>query len=275
MTRPAPARAGSRDEESAAAPDAGARILQGAPVARAIRDGVGHDVARFVEEHGFAPTLVNIVVGTEAASAVYLQQILRSCVAVGIPTRVIELPGSTSPSELAREIRRLNADRLVAGVIVQMPLPPHIPLRTVIDTLDPAKDIDGIHPLNMGLMTLGYEGFLPACAEAAVEMLRSGGYDLVGKRAVVIGRSNVVGKPVQLLLLREHCTVTVCHRRTRASTRRSARPTSWSQRPDRPASSGASICAPAHSSSTWASTSSRGASSATSSSSRPSAWRPP
>jgi methylenetetrahydrofolate dehydrogenase (NADP+)/methenyltetrahydrofolate cyclohydrolase len=82
------------------------------------------------------------------------------------------------------------------------------------DTIMPAKDIDGIHPLNTGLMTLGYEGFLPACAEAAVEIPKFYGYDLVGKRAVVIGRSNVVGKPVQLLLMREHCTVTVCHRRT-------------------------------------------------------------
>jgi len=85
----------------------------------------------------------------------------------------------------------------------------------VTDTIAPAKDIDGIHPLNTGLMTLGYEGFLPACAEAAVGLLRHSGYALEGRRAVVIGRSNVVGKPVQLLLMREHCTVTVCHRRTR------------------------------------------------------------
>ena len=103
----------------------------------------------------------------------------------------------------------------MAGIIVQQPLPRHIPLSTVTDTILPAKDIDGIHPLNAGLMTLGYEGFLPACAEAAVQILKAYGYDLVGKRAVVIGRINVVGKPVQLLLVREHCTVTVCHRETR------------------------------------------------------------
>jgi methylenetetrahydrofolate dehydrogenase (NADP+)/methenyltetrahydrofolate cyclohydrolase len=109
----------------------------------------------------------------------------------------------------------MNVDREVAGIIVQQPLPRHIPLSTVTDTIVPAKDIDGIHPLNTGLMTLGYEGFLPACAEAAVEIPKFYGYDLSGKRAVVIGRSNVVGKPVQLLLVREHCTVTVCHRRTR------------------------------------------------------------
>jgi methylenetetrahydrofolate dehydrogenase (NADP+)/methenyltetrahydrofolate cyclohydrolase len=108
----------------------------------------------------------------------------------------------------------LNADWRVAGIIVQQPLPRHIRLSTVTDTILPAKDIDGIHPLNTGLMALGYEGFLPACAEAAVAIPKFYGYPLEGKRAVVIGRSNVVGKPVQMLLVREHCTVTVCHRRT-------------------------------------------------------------
>ena len=102
----------------------------------------------------------------------------------------------------------------MAGIIVQMPLPPSIPLRTVIDVLDPAKDIDGIHPLNAGLLALGYEGFLPATANAAVELLKRSGIPLEGCRAVVVGRSNVVGKPAALLLLREHATVTICHSRT-------------------------------------------------------------
>jgi methylenetetrahydrofolate dehydrogenase (NADP+)/methenyltetrahydrofolate cyclohydrolase len=115
---------------------------------------------------------------------------------------------------LRRTLDGLNEDAEVAGIIVQQPLPRHIPLSTLTDTIKPAKDIDGIHPLNTGLMALGYEGFLPACAEAAVEIPKFYGYELEGKRAVVIGRSNVVGKPVQLLLMREHCTVTVCHRRT-------------------------------------------------------------
>jgi methylenetetrahydrofolate dehydrogenase (NADP+)/methenyltetrahydrofolate cyclohydrolase len=127
---------------------------------------------------------------------------------------VIELPRATTADELRKHLERLNRDTEVAGIIVQQPLPRHIPLSTLTDTIMPAKDIDGIHPLNTGLMTLGYEGFLPACAEAAVEIPKFYGYDLEGKRAVVIGRSNVVGKPVQLLLMREHCTVTVCHRRT-------------------------------------------------------------
>jgi len=103
----------------------------------------------------------------------------------------------------------------VAGIIVQMPLPRHIPLRTVIDSIDPAKDIDGIHPRNAGLLALGYDGFLPATAQAAVEILKRSGIEISGKRVVVVGRSNVVGKPAALLLMREHGTVTVLHSKTR------------------------------------------------------------
>lgn len=165
--------------------------------------------------HGYAPQLAVVIVGRQAAASVYVQQILRTCRLVGVPGRVVELKQTTTPDELRAQIGLLNADPLVAGIIVQMPLPRHIPLSTVTDTIQPAKDIDGIHPLNTGLMTLGFEGFLPACAEAAVHILKDSGYELDGKRAVVIGRSNVVGKPVQLLLMRENCTVTVCHRRTR------------------------------------------------------------
>jgi methylenetetrahydrofolate dehydrogenase (NADP+)/methenyltetrahydrofolate cyclohydrolase len=159
--------------------------------------------------------LAAVMVGHQLASSVYVQQILRSCRTVGIPSRVVELPRSATAEDLREQIAALNADPEVAGIIVQQPLPRQIPLSAITDTILPAKDIDGIHPLNTGLMTLGYEGFLPACAEAAVLIPKFYGYPLEGRRAVVIGRSNVVGKPVQLLLVREHCTVTVCHRRTR------------------------------------------------------------
>jgi methylenetetrahydrofolate dehydrogenase (NADP+)/methenyltetrahydrofolate cyclohydrolase len=116
---------------------------------------------------------------------------------------------------VCEEIERLNADPAVAGIIVQMPLPAHIPLRTVIDSIDPAKDIDGIHPRNAGLLSLGYDGFLPATAQASVEILKRSGIQIAGKRVVVIGRSNVVGKPAALLLVREHGTVTMLHSKTR------------------------------------------------------------
>jgi methylenetetrahydrofolate dehydrogenase (NADP+)/methenyltetrahydrofolate cyclohydrolase len=194
--------------------DEPARILDGRPLAALIRERVGRQVRSFRRNYGFSPVLVAVIVGHEVASSVYVQQILRSCTAVGIPSRVVELPRRVSAEEFRHAIEQLNADSEVAGIIVQQPLPRHIPLSTLTDAIMPAKDIDGIHPLNTGLMALGYEGFLPACAEAAVEIPKFYGYPLEGKRAVVIGRSNVVGKPVQLLLMREHCTVTVCHRRT-------------------------------------------------------------
>ncbi len=148
-------------------------------------------------------------------SAVYLQQILRTCQQVGVEGRLVEIGSEVTPETLCTQIERLNADQSVAGIIVQMPLPADIPLRTVIDSIDPAKDIDGIHPRNAGLLSLGYDGFLPATAQASVEILKRSGIEIAGKRVVVIGRSNVVGKPAALLLLREHGTVSVLHSRTR------------------------------------------------------------
>jgi methylenetetrahydrofolate dehydrogenase (NADP+)/methenyltetrahydrofolate cyclohydrolase len=189
--------------------------LAGPPLAAEIRRQVKRGITLFTRRHGFSPILAVVIVGRQRAASVYVGQIQRTSRLVGVPNRLIELPRATTADDLRREIELLNADPLVAGIIVQMPLPRHIPLSAVTDTILPAKDIDGIHPLNTGLMSLGYEGFLPACAEAAVSVLKHYGYRLEGKRAVVIGRSNVVGKPVQQLLMREHCTVTVCHRRTR------------------------------------------------------------
>jgi methylenetetrahydrofolate dehydrogenase (NADP+)/methenyltetrahydrofolate cyclohydrolase len=193
----------------------GARLLQGAPIAADIRASVKDDVAAFKRKHGHPPGLAVVIVGRDAPSIVYLEQILRSCRNVGIAGKLVEIPGRVSAAALRQRIRELNDDPLVHGIIVQMPLPKRIPLSTVLDTLDPAKDVDGIHPLNAGLLTLGYDGFLPTTAHAAVEILKRSEIPLDGRRAVVIGRSNVVGKPAALLLLREHATVTLCHSRTR------------------------------------------------------------
>jgi methylenetetrahydrofolate dehydrogenase (NADP+) / methenyltetrahydrofolate cyclohydrolase len=197
-----------------------ARLLQGAPIAAGLRARVKTEIAAFRRRHGFTPTLAVLFVGRDAPSAVYLQQILRSCRNVGAVGRTVQLPAAVTAAQVRHEIELLNADPLVSGIIVQMPLPRRIPLRAVIDTIDPSKDIDGLHPFNAGLMTLGYEGFLPATAQAAVEILKRSGYTLEGRHAVVVGRSNVVGKPAALLLLREHCTVTICHTRTRDLARR-------------------------------------------------------
>jgi methylenetetrahydrofolate dehydrogenase (NADP+)/methenyltetrahydrofolate cyclohydrolase len=193
---------------------AGPRLLRGGPIATEVRAAVAADVIAFREEHGFTPALAVVIVGRDAPSTVYLHKILDGCRTVGIVDRLVELAEDAGPARVAAAVAGLNADPTVAGIIVQMPLPPSIPLRTVIDVLDPAKDIDGIHPLNAGLLALGYEGFLPATAHAAVEILKRSGIAIEGRRAVVVGRSNVVGKPAALLLLREHATVTICHSRT-------------------------------------------------------------
>jgi methylenetetrahydrofolate dehydrogenase (NADP+) / methenyltetrahydrofolate cyclohydrolase len=193
----------------------GARLLQGGPIAAEIRAAVGEDVASFTRSRGRPPGLAVVIIGRDAPSTVYLEQILRGCEKVGIAGRFVELEGEATESSVAATIRGLNDDPTIDGVIVQMPLPPTIRLRSVVDAIDPAKDIDGIHPLNAGLLRLGYDGFLPATAHAAVEILRRSGIEIAGRDAVVIGRSAVVGMPAAFLLLREDATVTVCHRRTR------------------------------------------------------------
>jgi methylenetetrahydrofolate dehydrogenase (NADP+) / methenyltetrahydrofolate cyclohydrolase len=196
-------------------PRGGARLLLGGPIAAEIRQAVGEDVAGYTARNGRPPTLAVVICGRDAPSMVYLHQILRSCEKVGIDGRLVELDGAASESRLVDAIRTLNDDPTVNGIIVQMPLPPTIRLRTVVDAIDPQKDIDGIHPLNAGLLRLGYDGFLPATAHAAVEILRRSGIEIEGKRAVVVGRSAVVGMPAAFLLVSENATVTVCHSRTR------------------------------------------------------------
>ncbi|RKY17228.1 MAG: bifunctional 5,10-methylene-tetrahydrofolate dehydrogenase/5,10-methylene-tetrahydrofolate cyclohydrolase [Planctomycetota bacterium] len=191
-----------------------AELLRGGPVAADIRESVAADVVDFKAEYGYAPEMAIVVVGADAPSLVYLKKILDGCERVGIGGRLVELDGECTADELGRTITELGADSRVAGVIVQQPLPDCIPLRVVLDTLDPRKDIDGIHPLNAGLLALGYEGYLPATAHASVELLKRSGIKLSGSHAAVVGRSNVIGKPVAQLLLREHATITMCHSRT-------------------------------------------------------------
>jgi methylenetetrahydrofolate dehydrogenase (NADP+)/methenyltetrahydrofolate cyclohydrolase len=196
-------------------PRGGARLLEGGPIAAEIRKAVSEDVAAYHARTGRAPGLAVVICGRDAPSMVYLQQILRSCEKVGIEGRLVEVDDSASEGSLVDAVRALNADPTVNGIIVQMPLPPTIRLRAVVNAIDPDKDIDGIHPLNAGLLRLGYDGFLPATAHAAVEILRRSGIELEGKRAVVVGRSAVVGMPAAFLLVQENATVTVCHSRTR------------------------------------------------------------
>ena len=196
------------------ATDEGPRLLRGGPIATSIREQVAADVAAFRDELGYAPALAVVVVGKDAPSAVYLHKILDGCRLVGIEDRLVELPADAGEAAIGAALRELQADPRVAGIITQMPLPPGIPLKAVIDVLDPLRDIDGIHPLNAGLLSLGYDGFLPATAHASIEILKHSGIEISGRHAVVVGRSNVIGKPAALLLLRENATVTICHSKT-------------------------------------------------------------
>jgi methylenetetrahydrofolate dehydrogenase (NADP+)/methenyltetrahydrofolate cyclohydrolase len=194
--------------------DEGPRLLRGGPIATSIREQVAADVTGFSAEFGYTPALAVVVVGKDAPSAVYLHKILDGCRLVGIEDRLVELPADASEADIGEALRTLQADPRVAGIITQMPLPKGIGLRAVIDVLDPMRDIDGIHPLNAGLLSLGYDGFLPATAHASIEILKHSGIEITGRHAVVVGRSNVIGKPAALLLLRENATVTLCHSKT-------------------------------------------------------------
>ena len=195
-----------------------ARRLEGAPFATEIRDRVATEVAAYAREQGHPPGLAVVVCGRSAPSMVYLQRILKACADVGIAGSLVDIEGDDPAAQataLTSAIQRLNIDPTVAGIIVQMPLPAGVPLRVVVDAIDPIKDIDGIHPLNAGLLRLGYEGFIPATAHAGLEMIHRSGVEVRGADAVVIGRSPVVGMPLAFMLTREDATVTICHSKTR------------------------------------------------------------
>jgi methylenetetrahydrofolate dehydrogenase (NADP+)/methenyltetrahydrofolate cyclohydrolase len=179
---------------------------------------VASEVAAYVKDHGHPPGLAVVVCGRSAPSMVYLERILKACAQVGIEGSFVDVEGDDAASqeaELTAAIDGLNDDPRIAGIIVQMPLPPGVPLKTVVDAIEPLKDIDGIHPLNAGLLRLGYEGFIPATAHAALEMIHRSGVELSGADAVVVGRSPVVGMPLAFMLTKEDATVTVCHSKTR------------------------------------------------------------
>jgi methylenetetrahydrofolate dehydrogenase (NADP+)/methenyltetrahydrofolate cyclohydrolase len=191
------------------------KILDGKAVAAEIRAEVAAEVRELVAAGGRQPGLAAVLVGDDPASLVYVGSKARACEEVGMKGRVVHLPAATTASELAAAVDRLNADDAIDGVLVQLPLPDAIPVGPVLEWVDPAKDVDGFHPVNVGRLWIGGAGFAPATPSGIVELLRRSGVELRGRRAVVVGRSNIVGKPMAALLLREHATVTVCHSRTR------------------------------------------------------------
>jgi methylenetetrahydrofolate dehydrogenase (NADP+)/methenyltetrahydrofolate cyclohydrolase len=195
-----------------------ARRLEGAPFASEIRERVASDVAAYTNDHGHPPGLTVVVCGRSAPSMVYLERILKACAQVGIESALVDVEGEdveTQEANLTTAIHGLNDDPRVNGIIVQMPLPKGVSLKVVVDAIEPLKDIDGIHPLNAGLLRLGYEGFIPATAHAALEMIHRSGVEVRGADAVVVGRSPVVGMPLAFMLTKEDATVTVCHSKSR------------------------------------------------------------
>ncbi len=191
-----------------------AKILDGAAVAAAIRERVTGQV-RELSGRGVAPRLEVVLVGDDPASRSYVASKGKACQQVGIRSATHHLPADTPPAELAALISRLNGDADVDGILLQMPLPKPLDARAFLDLIDPAKDVDGLHPLNAGLLHQGRPAFVPCTPAGVIELLETAGVRFAGSRAVVLGRSEIVGKPMAALLLARHATVTVCHSRTR------------------------------------------------------------
>lgn len=189
-------------------------IIDGKKISQDIKDELRDKVSE-LKKKGIHPCLAVIQVGNDPASAVYVGNKKKACAYTGIESRAYELPEETSQEELLELIRRLNQDNTVHGILVQLPVPDHMDEREIIHTISPAKDVDGFHPQNVGSLSLGEEGFVSCTPAGIIQLLRRSGVEIDGKHCVVVGRSNIVGKPMAMLLLRENGTVTVCHSHTR------------------------------------------------------------
>ena len=192
-----------------------ARLIDGKAIAQKVRDEVKEGVARFVADHGRPPGLDVVLVGDDPASHVYTRNKEKASNEVGMRGRLHRLAATTSESDLLALVRELVADAAVDGILVQLPLPKHIRDDRVLDAVDPSKDVDGFHPLNAGLLSSGRGGLVPCTPRGSMRLLAETGTKLAGARAVVVGRSNIVGKPMAQLLLAQHATVTIAHSRTR------------------------------------------------------------
>lgn len=188
--------------------------IDGRAMGAEVREELRQEVERYRQEQGRAPGLVIVQVGGDTASGVYSKAILRAAQGIGLDARMEQLPMRTGPAELRELLLFLNQDDTTQGIIVQMPLPGHLSQRMVADTISYVKDIDGISPRSAGNLFLGLPSFLPATAAAVMEILERTQAPLDGQRAVVISRSNVVGKPLAMMLLQKNATVTVCHSKT-------------------------------------------------------------
>jgi methylenetetrahydrofolate dehydrogenase (NADP+)/methenyltetrahydrofolate cyclohydrolase len=188
-----------------------AQLIDGKLVARALEQEVAAAISRL----SFRPGLVAVRVGNDPASEVYVRNKAKKARELGLEGTELIHPESMSEADLLAEVERLNRDDSVDGILVQLPLPKQIDATKVIDTIDPAKDVDGFHPINVGMLHLGRPSLVPCTPAGVIRLIESTGEAIEGKHAVVIGRSDIVGKPVAALLLQRHATVTICHSRTR------------------------------------------------------------
>ncbi len=192
----------------------GATILAGRALARQLQSELTQVAAQIAEARGRAACLTLAQVGADPTASFYAGQVEQSCARIGVRYDLRAFPAETSETALRAAIAALSARADVDGVALLVPLPPHIRQRVVMEALAPEKDVDGLGPRNAGRLMLGFPGFVPSTADAALELLRFAGVELQGKNAIVLGRSNVGGRPAALLFLRENATVTICHSRT-------------------------------------------------------------
>ncbi|MDO5143222.1 MAG: bifunctional methylenetetrahydrofolate dehydrogenase/methenyltetrahydrofolate cyclohydrolase FolD [bacterium] len=190
-----------------------AQILDGKAMSAALRAEIAQRVAA-LKEKGVTPGLAVILVGDDPASQIYVRNKGIGCEQTGMYSETIRMPETTTQQELEDEIRRLNADPAIHGILVQLPLPGHLDESSALSVIVPEKDVDGFHIQNAGKLLNGLDGVVACTPKGALEMIRRTGVDLSGKEAVVVGRSNIVGKPMAMLLLQQNCTVTICHSRT-------------------------------------------------------------
>lgn len=190
-----------------------AKIIDGKQISLDIKNELKEKVAKY-KEQGIEITLAVVKVGNDPASAVYVRNKEKACEYVGINSKTLALPEETTEEELLNVVKELNEDKNVNGILVQLPLPKHIDESKVLLTIDSTKDVDGFHPVNVGKMVIGEDTFLPCTPAGIIEMIKRTDIDIEGKECVVIGRSNIVGKPMAMLMLKENATVTIAHSRT-------------------------------------------------------------
>ncbi len=190
------------------------QIIDGKKISQEIKEELKEKVAA-MKEQGRTFTLAVIQVGDDPASSVYVGNKKKACAYIGIESLSYELPKETTQEELLELVEELNGNSAVGGILVQLPLPEHIDEDKVLLAIDPRKDVDGFHPVNVGNLSIGRPGFVSCTPAGVIQLLKRSGIEIEGKECVVLGRSNIVGKPMAMLLLRENGTVTVCHSRTR------------------------------------------------------------